>query len=161
MENFVNNFVTYLAAAVNNTDGTITVNNSTGSPAVNFRIQIDTEYLLVTGKIGNTWSVSRGVEGSSPQVHAMGSEVAQVLTVAGLKTLIAQQSTTYNYEWTPLLANGAIVLSLPDVPSKIIKLFINGLAQPSAEINFTGNQVTVNASLNTLIGDIISVEYAV
>lgn len=161
MENFANNFSTTLYASVNATDTTIVVSDSTGSPAPNFRILIDSEYLLVTGKNGNTWTVNRGIESSTPAVHAAGTSLAQILTVAGLKTLIAQQSTVYNYEWAPLPVSGAVTLALPDVPTKVIKLYVNGLGQPTSEINFIGNQVTINASLNTAVGDVISVEYAI
>lgn len=54
-----------------------------------FRIIIGTEYLLVTGGNGTTtWTVTRGVEGTTAAAHSAGDAITHVLTDASLKRIV-------------------------------------------------------------------------
>jgi Tfp pilus assembly protein PilX len=62
---------TTLTAAVNATQTTITVASASGFPTSSFRARIDDEYMDVTAGFGTTtWTVTRGVNGSTAASHA-------------------------------------------------------------------------------------------
>lgn len=77
-----NNAVTTLNGGINNSQTTLVVASATGFPTTgNFRILIDSEYMLVTGVSGGTtFTVSRGIESSTAVLHSNGATVANVLT---------------------------------------------------------------------------------
>lgn len=148
MENFANNFVTTLAAAIGAADASIMVASSTGSPAANFRIEVESEYMLVTAKSGNTWTVTRGIEGSVAAAHASAAELAQVLTVDGLKTLIDQQvSTKSNIELKPFNFSYGDASSIAfNVPANAIVLKVS--VNISVPFNGAGASFTVGTAAN-------------
>lgn len=84
---------TTLAAAMTDTVGTtLTVASSAGFPSAvtnvgQFRVLIDTEYLVVTNVSGVTWTVTRGNGGSAAATHSSGAPVTHVLTAASLEAL--------------------------------------------------------------------------
>jgi len=66
-----------LAAAVNAAALTITVGTPIGFPnAPPFKIRIDDEVMRVTAIAANTWTVTRGIDGSASAAHAINAEVA-------------------------------------------------------------------------------------
>jgi len=84
-EQYANNAQTTLAAAIAAADTTITVSSAAGFPSQpQFRIRIDNELLLVTAVSGTTWTVQRGVEGTTAAAHASGATVTHVLTAPRL-----------------------------------------------------------------------------
>lgn len=93
-ENYSNNGITTLSAAITSTSSTsITV--STGSnyaqlPTTGqFRILIDSELLLVTANNGSgTLTVTRGVEGTIAATHSNGASVTAILTDQSLRNLV-------------------------------------------------------------------------
>jgi Concanavalin A-like lectin/glucanases superfamily len=65
-----------LAAAVNAAATTITVASPVGFPgAAPFKIRIESEVLRVTTVVANTWTVVRGVDGTTAAVHAVNAQV--------------------------------------------------------------------------------------
>jgi hypothetical protein len=67
---------TTLTSAVNATQTTITVAAATGFPTTAFRIRVDDEMMNVTsGFGGTTWTVTRGVNGSTGASHASSQTV--------------------------------------------------------------------------------------
>lgn len=65
-----------LSSAINATQTTITVSSAAGFPATPFRIRIDDEYMTVTGGFGTTtWTVTRGVNGSTAASHVTSQTV--------------------------------------------------------------------------------------
>src|SRR5271170_691871 len=94
-ELFGNNCQTTLAAAIPSTSATtltVTSNGTAGTPGGfpstgNFRILIDSEYMLVTSVSGTTWTVSRGIEGSVAATHANGVQVTQIVTAGALAAI--------------------------------------------------------------------------
>lgn len=94
-EQFANTYQTTLndSGGISSGDTSMIVTTATGSPAVNFRVKIENEYLLVTAKSGTTFTVTRGVEGSTAASHADGSTVTHVLTAGGLAQAISEGGT--------------------------------------------------------------------
>lgn len=87
-ELFDNSFITSLSADINNVQPTIPV-TAIASAALRvtpgqFRILIDAERMLVTANANtNTWTVTRGIENTTPSAHLSGASVAHILTVGG------------------------------------------------------------------------------
>jgi lysophospholipase L1-like esterase len=80
---------TTLAAAITSTTATTISTAAPARPVLQvagqFRLEIDAEVMLVTGGSSTTtWTVVRGVEGSTAATHASGAPVYHVWTAAGL-----------------------------------------------------------------------------
>jgi hypothetical protein len=106
-EQFANNAQSSLAAAVGAGDTSLTVANAIPFPATgNFRVIIDGEILLVTGVVGNTFTVTRGAEGTAAAAHAVGAYVTHVLTAAALLNCPRAMTAAGDLEY--LAASGAV-----------------------------------------------------
>ena len=67
---------TTLNGAINSSQTTITVNSASGFPTSAFNIRIDNEFMTVTGGFGTTtWTVTRGVNGSTAASHVTAQSV--------------------------------------------------------------------------------------
>ncbi len=67
---------TTLSGALNAAQTTITVSSAAGFPGTPFRIRIDDEFMNVTGGFGTTtWTVTRGVNGSTASSHVTSQTV--------------------------------------------------------------------------------------
>jgi hypothetical protein len=88
-EQFSNNASTTLSGAITNTATSITVASAMGFPGTaQYRILIDSEILLVTAGAGTTsWTVTRGLEGTTAAAHSSGAVVTHILTAASLKSV--------------------------------------------------------------------------
>ena len=65
-----------LAAAINATATSITVASPIGFPVTTpFKIRIENEVFRVTAVAGNTWTVVRGVDGSTAAPHAVNAQI--------------------------------------------------------------------------------------
>lgn len=97
-EAFANDFETALTASIDASQTTISVASSLPSGVTgNVRIRIDNEYLLVVGGQQTlTWTVQRGIEGSTAATHASSAAVVQVMTAGGIKAA-AEEHLTYLY----------------------------------------------------------------
>lgn len=95
-ENTANTYQTTLNNAGTLTSGatSMIVTSATGAPAANFRVKIDTELILVTAKAGTTFTITRGIEGTTGASHSDGATVTHVLTSGGLAQLIAEGAFT-------------------------------------------------------------------
>jgi hypothetical protein len=91
-EHFANEFATTLVGTITGAATSLVAATSSGAPAVNFRVRIDDEYLLVTaGPPGSTtWTVTRAQEGSVAATHQNGAAVQHVLTAGGLNQALAE-----------------------------------------------------------------------
>jgi YVTN family beta-propeller protein len=90
-ERFSNQASTTLASSVGSGDLSISVQGTAHFPTQpEFRIRIGHELLLVTGVSGTTWTVTRGIEGTTADHHAAGSAVVAVLTAGALDELRAE-----------------------------------------------------------------------
>lgn len=89
-EQLANNALTTLAVAIDADDTAVTVASHAAFPATaQFRVLIHSELLLVTAGAGSaTWTVTRGIEGTTPAPHALGSTVAHVLTAGALDAFV-------------------------------------------------------------------------
>lgn len=85
MEQFSNLGSTTLAAAISSSNVSLTVSSASNfSSSGNFRILIDNELIEVTAVSGTTFTVTRGIEGTTAASHSTGATVTQVLTAGGL-----------------------------------------------------------------------------
>jgi hypothetical protein len=67
---------TTLSSAINATQTTLSVTSASGFPTSTFRIRIDDELMTVTGGFGTTtWTVTRGVNGSTAAAHVNAQSV--------------------------------------------------------------------------------------
>lgn len=94
-EQLANAAETKLNGAIDDSQTTLVVFNSTGFPATgNFRIRIDKEIMKVTGRTGNTWTVERAVEDVSGLTQATGhlhkTPVRCVLTKGSLAQYVSE-----------------------------------------------------------------------
>ena len=83
---FFNDVGSALASNCTSSATTITVASSAGYPGgtTKFVILIGSELMLVTGVSGTTWTVTRGVEGTTAAAHTAGDAIYGVLSAAAL-----------------------------------------------------------------------------
>jgi hypothetical protein len=87
-EKFSNDPVTILNGAISSSSlSVIVVDASTFPHSPQFRIKIDAEVLLVTAVSGNTFTVTRGAEGTIAVSHLDGAAVTHILTAGALEQL--------------------------------------------------------------------------
>lgn len=95
-EQYVNDAASVLDSGINDTQTTLDVASATGFPtAGNFRIRIGDELLRVTGVSGETFTVERGSEGTTPASHASGANVTHVLTAESLRRIIVEAGSLH------------------------------------------------------------------
>jgi hypothetical protein len=73
--------------------------SSGGNPPTQFHVSdtasnYSSEIILVTNVSGNTWSVTRGAEGSTPVAHVAGFSVQQVVTAGFLADIVTLLGAT-------------------------------------------------------------------
>jgi hypothetical protein len=83
-ENISNDYSTTLNGGITAGAVSLVVNSATGAPAANFRIWVDSELMQVVLVAGTTFTVVRGIEGTTAAAHANGAIVAHVITKGGL-----------------------------------------------------------------------------
>jgi hypothetical protein len=94
-ERFANGGLSSLAAGIDNSATSLTVNSAVGFPTGGiFRIIIDNEIMLVTDVQGKTFTVTRGREDSSAASHAADAAVFHVLTAGALAQRDKEQFAT-------------------------------------------------------------------
>lgn len=120
-ENFANDVSGLLSAAIaNGTDTTVNMQSATGFPAVNFRIRIDNEYMLVTSLgTGLNWTVTRAIEGTTGVAHSNGAPVYQIVTVGGLSQYITDKLPVSAYAELKTSSTGATTIPNDDTIPQI------------------------------------------
>lgn len=93
--NAANDARTYLVEEITAGQTTITVLDSSSFPAPPFRATVDGEIIEVTAMNGNTWSVIRGLEGTTDEFHYANSEIENEWT-AGTYQELSDFSGNYN-----------------------------------------------------------------
>ena len=88
-ERFTNDAETTLSADTTALQTTLVVANAAEFPAeAQYRIRVDDELMLVTGGAGTeTWTVTRGAEGTIAAIHLSDAQVCHVLTAGALAQL--------------------------------------------------------------------------
>lgn len=85
IEKFANNAVSELDGSIDGSQTTLTVLSASAFPASGqFRIKVEDELMLVTGVSSNTFTVTRGIEGTSGASHASEVAVAHIVTAGSL-----------------------------------------------------------------------------
>jgi hypothetical protein len=111
VEKYSNDAQTTLFSAIaDNIVTTLVVASAVLFPTTgNFRIRIDNEFMLVTGVSGTTFTVIRGIEGSTAAAHAASALVTQVFTAGGLEAGIVDPTQTI----LDGITGGSAILSQP------------------------------------------------
>ena len=101
--------------ASNATSGatTISVISSSGYPsgATEFRILVDSELMLVTNITGTTWTVTRGIEGTTAASHTSGAAVNSVVTAAGFDKMLRQANLNIHDYGDRVRAGGTLAMA--------------------------------------------------
>lgn len=85
----VNNAVSYLVGDINDTVLSLTVSDASDFPSLgDFVIIVDNEIMLVTNVVADTFTVTRGYEGTTAVPHSDGAVVAHILTAGNLQSYI-------------------------------------------------------------------------
>lgn len=92
-EKFANNAASILVGAITSGATSLVVASSSAFPAVQFRILVESELMIVTNVAGTTLTVTRGAEFTSPQAHPNGAAVTHVFTAGALGQTLADQGT--------------------------------------------------------------------
>jgi hypothetical protein len=150
-ENTVNTYQTTL-----NNGGTLTsgatsmvVTSATGAPAANFRVKIDTEYILVTAVAGTTFTITRGIESTTAASHADGALVTAVLTAGGL--------TQFRNDVLPtapqrvIIGSNDVTIASNTIATVHSSLDITFTAPSSGRVMFVGGGVVKATALSDVI----------
>lgn len=151
-EKYTNRASSALAAGIDDDDTTLTVDDATTFPtAGNFRVIIGDELMIVTAVSGDTFTVTRGAEGTTPASHDMGDSVTHIVTAASIRNIVSQivstdltaaDFTAINSPTTTDL-DGAVVFRSPPNTSAYL---VRALARPFA----AGDTVTICVDVNAM-----------
>jgi hypothetical protein len=87
-EVFANDARDAVNTAMNDSITSVVVKDATTFPTTgNFRIRIGTEIMQVTIVTGATFTIIRGIEGTTPAAHSVDDVVAGILTAGGLEQM--------------------------------------------------------------------------
>lgn len=112
MERFANNPVATLVLAIDAVTTSVSVDDASGFPSDGtFRLAVGDELMLVTGVSSNTFTVERGIEGSTAATHAVATGVTAVLTAGAIAQLKADLIGAGDFASRPAAGNeGALYL---------------------------------------------------
>lgn len=89
-EQLSNNAVTSVGSTMDNSQTTLVVTLATAFPTEgNFRVGLQDELMLVTGVSGTTFTVVRGIEGTTAVSHNAGTEVLHVFTEGSFSQMMS------------------------------------------------------------------------
>jgi hypothetical protein len=121
MELFVNDPGTTLNGNITSGASSIVVSNSSGYPTTgNFRIKIGSELMLVTAVSGTTWTVTRGIEGTTPASALSGAAVSHVLTAGGLTAITSNSTLIGTYSSLPTSGLLGARYRCTDIPIELV-----------------------------------------
>lgn len=107
--NFANGALSTLAADITAGATTLTVADPSRFPAAPFHLAVEEELMTVTVAIGSTFTVARGIEGTTAIAHAKGAPLAQTVTAADFASFLTSGVTSFNTR------TGAVTLNSTDV----------------------------------------------
>lgn len=114
-EKFANDASSTLNGSINSIVTSLIVTSATPFPSAGqFRIRIDLEILLVTGVSGTTFTVTRGIEGTTAASHANGAVVAHIITAGSLDEFRSNNITVQNYSSLPSVFKDGILHFVQD-----------------------------------------------
>jgi hypothetical protein len=102
-ENYINGYTVTVGTTINSSSTTLLV-SAAASQDGGFRILVEAERMLVTaGGTTTTWTVTRGIEGTTGASHASGIPIDAVLTAGGLDQIRSDISGLGVYASRPVL----------------------------------------------------------
>lgn len=137
-ELFANIAQNALSVGINNSTTSLSVVDASTFPVSgNFRIRVDNELLLVTGVSGTTFTVTRGIEGTSATSHSAGAQATHVLTSAALAIHFAslEDENTFVEKNTFHAHSSVGVDSEPDVSPVLVAA--GGISTMTASLTVT------------------------
>lgn len=117
-----NNAVTVLGANMTSSQTTMTVVNGSVFPAVPFVVTVENEIMTVTNVAGNTLTVTRGSESTTPATHTAGVSVENRWT-AGMHAEIVAQLADFTTQQG--LLTGLLTTAKTSLVAAINELFNN------------------------------------
>ena len=143
-ELFVNDPGTTLAAGCTALATFIIVTGASGYPTSgNFRIKIDQELMMVTGVSGVTWTVTRGIESTTPTTHLSGAAINHTVTAGGLIAGFSDSTQIGTYASLPSPLRSGTLYMCTDSPYSFVS---DG---SSWHAYYSGYPVTVPPALST------------
>jgi hypothetical protein len=89
-EKFTNFARTTIVGAIDDVVTSLVVEYATNFPTSgDFRLRCQNEIMLCTAVAGTTFTVTRGVEGTTAAAHGAGTPIAHVLTAGGLAAILS------------------------------------------------------------------------
>lgn len=156
-ENLSNDIQALLNGAISNVATAITTTGSTGFPAVNFRVRVDDEIMLVTSVGGGTnWTVTRGIESTAAVAHNNSTPVVHVLTAGGLAQFVQERALSVPTRQTTVIgalsagyanslaAGSGLALNLSATASPLVVAFAAGF-DTRGDIDFV-SQLTADVT---------------
>lgn len=112
-----------------------------------FRARIDNEILLVTAtdSTGLTWTVTRGIEGTTAASHATAAVVALVLTPAALAQARVESGALFPMTPPPVTGWTQVNLPISSGGTTVAANFSNGYPEIVANINGASVRITMLA----------------
>lgn len=118
-EYFPNPVSTSLTAGISSSDATMTVASATGFPSSGtFRVRIHDEIIGVTAVSGTTWTIVRGVEGTTAAAHGPTSTVTGVLTAGAIASVLGAKYATGTWASRPAAGVSGRIYVATDAPLK-------------------------------------------
>lgn len=150
MEQYANEATTTLNGAINNSTTTVVVTDASTFPASgNFRIKVANEIMIVTAVSSNTFTVTRGQEGSTAVSHADLTPVYHIVTKGSLLKLIDDANTRGTYASLPAAGRAGRRYTATDNPFEYYDNGSSWLARmPGNAMDFNANVGSFGTWLN-------------
>jgi len=117
VEQYANNASTTLNGAIDNSTTTVVVTDASAFPSSgDFRIKIENELMLVTSVSSNTFTVTRGVEGTTAASHSDTTPVYHIMTKQSFLNLFRDGVSAGTFSSRPSAGRAGRLFYATDIP---------------------------------------------
>jgi len=156
-ERFADNAVSFLAAPIAAGDLSLTLTTIQNFPtSPEFRLRIGQELLLVTNVSGAVYTVTRGIEGTTPASHPQNARVVCVLTAGGLDELRSEIEAEINTAVStslPILGQSQVIVGDTSGTNQFRQLTMDDILQ-GFQITSLGLNVSTVVEVGTTLSSI-------